>query len=85
VANSNGQSRLPADSASPRHLARSVFEPVVRRLGRAELAELGEQFGLQPFVLWSKPDGGLQVALKSGTGPGMGDGRDRAAVPGQPG
>ena len=39
--------------------------------GGAELAELGEQFGLQPFVLQAEPDGGPEVAVKPGSGPGV--------------
>ena len=53
--------------------------------GGAKLLELGEQLGLQPFVLQAEPDGRPDLALDPGHRPGVRDGGDGALVPGQAG
>ena len=53
--------------------------------GGAQLVELGERLGLQPFVLQRQPDGGAELTLQVGQRRGVGDNRDPAAVANQGG
>ena len=50
------------------------------RARRAQIMELGQHLGLQPFVLEREPDGGADLALELGDRHGVRDDRDLAAV-----